>query len=199
LLRERGRLPAAELRRLISDVATGLRDVHDAGVLHRDVKPENVMLTEADGRPRWKLVDFGVAKLMIAGVTENLLVGTPAYMAPEQLAGGSLDARTDLYSFCLVVYRALTGRPAFAEGDRAPNRRPPDPRRFLDLSMEMEMALRIGLAEEPGDRFASATELREIFLAALDERLSDAWHERGIVLLAAHPWSVTADPSRRRV
>jgi hypothetical protein len=55
--------------------------------------------------------------------------------------------------------------------------------------MELEIALRIGLAEKPEDRFASSTELREVFLAALDERLSDAWHERGIAILAAEPWS----------
>src|SRR5262249_21841370 len=195
ILRDQGRLRPPELRRLIADVARGLRDVHTAGILHRDLKPQNIMLTRVDGAPRWKLVDFGLAKTMRSATTDDVVAGTLPYMAPEQARGGQLDARSDLYSLCLVVYRALTGRPAFTDGDYArilSGRRrhsPPDPRRYTDLSPELEFALRIGLALEPDDRFASAAELQPAFQAALDEQLPERWHERAIKLLVQDPWT----------
>src|SRR5262249_21228430 len=83
----------------------GLQDVHRAGVVHRDLKPQNVVLAQAEGAAHWKIVDFGVAKLLDAasGTTQHLIVGTPQYMAPEQAMGERVDARSDLYSLCLLV------------------------------------------------------------------------------------------------
>src|SRR5262249_38842395 len=180
---------------LVGDAGGGLHDVPTAGILHRDLKPQNIMLTQASGGPRWKLVDFGVAKLMVGPTTDNLVAGTLPYMAPEQAAGGRVDTRSDLYSFCLILFRALCGCPAFTDADRARilggkrTHPPPDPRRYADLSIELELVLRIGLAEKPEDRFTTAIEMREALEAAFDENLPEPWHERGIQLLAREPWN----------
>ena len=107
---------------LCTQVAAGLRDAHAAGIVHRDIKPQNLFLHELAGAPPcWKILDFGVSRLEGGGgtLTQNLLVGTPAYMAPEQARGRIADARSDLFSLGAVLYRALTGQPAF-RGDDTP-------------------------------------------------------------------------------
>ncbi len=195
VLRARGRLPLQELRVLARDLLRGVRDVHDAGIVHRDIKPHNVMRsrsTEADG-PVWKIVDFGLAMHALPGGA-SAQGGTPAYVAPEQALGERVDPRADLYSACLVIYRALTGRPAFVGNDaqeialRARRAGPPDPRLHTDLSRELELVLRLGLAAEPKDRFATARELATALEAALDGTLSEAHRARGEALLARSPW-----------
>jgi serine/threonine protein kinase len=204
ILRERGTIDPATLTELVRDVGTGLDDVHRAGVLHLDVKPGN--LIRAAGPGGWRLVDFGTAQLVDTGAAPPLVSGTPSYMSPEQARGEStLDARSDLYSFSLVLYRALTGRPAFAirdpsEVEGAVAAGPPDPRAYAELSPDVVAVLRIGLAALPGDRFASAAELRDAFAAALAGRLPQPLRTRAIALLARAPWA-PADraPARRRV
>jgi serine/threonine-protein kinase len=117
-----------------------------------------------DGAQRWKLVDFGIAVIADAprATTGNVIVGTPAYMAPEQLTGGAVDARSDLYSLCLVIYRALVGRPAFT-ADRVgkPTEPPPDPS-TSGVPADICDVLRVGLST----RFSSATELEAAFEVA---------------------------------
>jgi serine/threonine-protein kinase len=103
---------------LIGVVADGVDAAHRAGVLHRDLKPENILLADA-GSP--KVVDFGIAKVTgssaAAQVTHGAtVVGTPAYMAPEQLRGDAVDRRADVYSLAVVTYEALTGRLPFGAG-----------------------------------------------------------------------------------
>jgi serine/threonine-protein kinase len=176
LLRERERLPLAAVASLVRDVASGLHDVHDAGLVHLDVKPSNVMLTEAvESGSRWCLVDFGVARL-VAGAAPGAIAGTSGYMAPEQALGGEIDARADLYSLCLVIYRALTGRPPFPGTERvalaeAARRGPPDPRTLVAISEDLVRFLRIGLAADPADRWPSAAALRVAFERALEGQL----------------------------
>jgi serine/threonine protein kinase len=109
ILRDRQRLSFEEAAALIRDVARGLADVHAAGVLHLDLKPQNVIRTDG----RWKLVDFGVARLAGADHRKWVL-GTPSYMAPEQAVGDPVDARSDLYSLSAIAYRVLTGRTPYA-------------------------------------------------------------------------------------
>ena len=196
ILKRRGPLPLDEVRWLVHDVASGLDDVHRAGVVHRDVKPQNIVLTGSGERPGWKLVDFGVAQIQdLMGGLRGMIVGTVQYMSPEQARGKSVDVRADLYSFSAVIYRAITGRPAFVgelESIARPTRRfdSADPRVFVSLPHDVELALRIGLSLDPEDRFASATELRDAFAAAFDGRLDLRFRRRGEELLAAEPWAV---------
>jgi serine/threonine protein kinase len=194
VLRRRGAIDARAAGELVRDVGSGLEDVHRAGVLHLDVKPGN--LIRAAGGSGWRLVDFGTAQLVDTGGALPVVSGTPSYMSPEQARGAALDRRSDLYSFCLVLYRALTGRPAFAIRDPADVESaaaagPPDPRAYAELSADLESVLRIGLARLPSDRFESAAELRDAFAAALEQRLPAALRRRGAELLAREPWSMS--------
>ena len=112
LLRRIGRLPGDKALEIARQICAGLAAAHESGVLHRDLKPANVMI---DGRGRARITDFGLAGL--AGSFEGgEIAGTPAYMAPEQLRGGKIDERTDIYALGLVLYEIFTGKRAFADG-----------------------------------------------------------------------------------
>ena len=109
LLKRIGRLPPDKALEISRELCAGLAAAHDRGVLHRDLKPANVMI---DGRGRARITDFGLA--VAAGeVVEGEVSGTPAYMAPEQLAGKGATVRSDVYALGLVLYELYTGRKAF--------------------------------------------------------------------------------------
>jgi len=108
LLRRIGRLPPAKAVEIAQQIAAGLAAAHEKGVLHRDLKPANVMI---DGNGRARITDFGLAVLTDEAAAE--LAGTPAYMAPEQLAGRPATVQSDLYSLGLVLYELFTGQRAF--------------------------------------------------------------------------------------
>src|SRR5262249_22384370 len=106
LLKRIGRLPPDKALDVAREICAGLAAAHDKGVLHRDLKPSNVML---DGRGRARITDFGLA--VAAGEqTEGEVSGTPAYMAPEQLAGKGASVRSDVYALGLVLYELYLGR-----------------------------------------------------------------------------------------
>jgi serine/threonine-protein kinase len=114
-------LPVEDVATLIGGIAAGVQAAHDAGVLHRDLKPENILLPENGAGP--KVLDFGVAKLAPAegdrGGTVTVggtVVGTPAYMAPEQLRGQTVDGRADVFSLGVMAFEMLTGRLPFGTG-----------------------------------------------------------------------------------
>lgn len=111
LLRRIGRLPEDKALEIARQICAGLAAAHDAHVLHRDLKPANVML---DGRGRVRITDFGLAGLTGSFAADEVLAGTPAYMAPEQLRGERVDERSDIYALGLVLYEIFAGRPAFA-------------------------------------------------------------------------------------
>ena len=125
----RGPLEVPEVLRLGEQMADALGEAHARGIVHRDVKPSNLMLTP-DGR--LKVLDFGLARRHVWGgepgaseaetlsrTTPGLIVGTPAYMAPEQIAGEAVDARADVYSGGCVLYELLSGRPPFTGANTA--------------------------------------------------------------------------------
>jgi eukaryotic-like serine/threonine-protein kinase len=109
LLNERGQLSPREALDIMDGVLAGLAAAHDAGMAHRDVKPENVLLTEARAV---KVADFGLARLLTGAshTKSGMIIGTAAYLAPEQVSGGMTDARTDVYSAGVMLFELLTGR-----------------------------------------------------------------------------------------
>src|SRR2546423_1933776 len=110
LLRRIGRLPADKAVEVARQLCAGLAAAHEAGVLHRDLKPANVMLDE---RGNVRVTDFGLALLAEELRETNAIEGTPAYMAPEQLAGKEVTTRSDIYALGRVLYEIFTGRRAF--------------------------------------------------------------------------------------
>ncbi len=189
LTRER-RLDPLTVARIVSDVASALDAAGRAGVVHRDVKPENVLLDEASGRAL--LADFGIARAMAAesGTTstgQGVAVGTPAYMSPEQAAGEDIDGRSDLYALGVVAYEMLAGAPPF----QGPNRvvvskhmaeRPvPIERIRPDTPRTLVAAVMRALEKQPADRWQTGEEFRQ----ALDqERPSPRAGRRHRTLLA---------------
>ena len=123
VLTERGRLPAVEAVQILLPIAHGLASAHRKGIIHRDIKPENVFLVERPEEPiQPKLMDFGIAKLEennAKRITQlGSTMGSPAYMSPEQARGKDVDPRSDVWSFCVMLYELCTGVLPF-EGDSA--------------------------------------------------------------------------------
>jgi TPR repeat protein len=161
-------LPLAEALRVGREMAEGLAAAHEAGLVHRDVKPANVWLAAPNARVR--LLDFGLARLMEGdgGMTRSgAVLGTPAYMSPEQAAGGKdVDARADLFSLGAVLYEMLTGKRAFPGAswmEVMANRlkgRPPAPREAnAGVPQEVSALVMRLLAEAPGQRPESARQV----------------------------------------
>jgi Protein kinase domain/zinc-ribbon domain len=110
LLRRIGRLPQAKALEIARQLCAGLAAAHDKGVLHRDLKPSNIMI---DGQGRARITDFGLAVRAEENLAEGNIVGTPAYMSPEQLAGRAATVKSDLYALGLVLYEIFTGKKPF--------------------------------------------------------------------------------------
>ena len=118
IIEQAGALPAARAAGIIHQAADALQVAHDYGIVHRDLKPDNIMIAKArDGSDMVKVVDFGIAKASSSDAQKvtktGLVVGTPEYMSPEQLAGDKLDGRSDIYSLALVAFNCLTGKLPF--------------------------------------------------------------------------------------
>jgi serine/threonine protein kinase len=158
LLQRTGRPPSIKALEIARKIGAGLAAAHDKGVLHRDLKPSNIML---DGRGEVLIMDFGLAGLVHE--IEDVRSGTPAYMAPEQLTGKEVTARSDIYALGLVLYELFTGKPAF-EGKTHDEimraRRESTPHRpstlVADLDPWVEMVIMRCLEEEPENRPSSA-------------------------------------------
>jgi serine/threonine-protein kinase len=204
-LRRRKQLSLPEVIELAAQVARGLSVAHRADVVHRDLKPANLFCVDAPAAPdaKWKILDFGIAKLRgsTGTLTQRALVGTPGYMSPEQAEGGQVDARSDVFSFGSVLYRALTGRPAFS-GPDTPKvlfdvvyRSPARPSSVApSLPTDLDAVLAIALAKDRDDRFASAVELASAIEAAARGGLSPDLRARAEAVLSALPWGKARRP-----
>lgn len=172
-LARRGRLSAGEVVRIGGQLLGGLGAIHAAGLVHRDVKPENVIVGR-DGLLR--ITDFGiaVAPADIRLTTQGLVWGTPAYMAPEQVLGYGVSPATDLYAAGVILFELLTGRLPFTS-DASPalafahvSASPPalrDVAPDIDVPPELEAVVRRALAKNPDDRFRTAADMAEALLA----------------------------------
>ena len=173
-------LPLARAVTIVLDVCEALREAHSQGVIHRDLKPGNVLLREGD---RAVVVDFGMAKIVTGGGTgttalteHNMVFGTPEYMAPEQARGDELDARCDVYATGVILYELLTGSVPFSgptplnvltahltEPATPPRKRAPD----RGISPALEAVTLSAIAKDPADRYATAGALAMAIRSAL--------------------------------
>ncbi|HEC33285.1 MAG TPA: tetratricopeptide repeat protein [Chloroflexi bacterium] len=197
-------LPLTEVNRIIGQVGSGLDYAHRMGVIHRDVKPSNVLL-DAEGDAF--LTDFGLAKMLEASVqlTETGVgIGTPAYMSPEQGRGERVDSRTDVYSLGVILYEMVTGRPPYeAETPLAVvfkhiQEPLPLPRSVRpDLSEEMERVILKALAKDPDDRFQTAGEMVRALDGAVRAAEAAARTEPAVAEVAVEPDERAAARLRR--
>jgi eukaryotic-like serine/threonine-protein kinase len=164
VLRQRGRFAVDAALGVIRQVLDALACAHAIGVVHRDVKPANILLTASD---RVKMTDFGIARLDTSHLTQDgSMIGTPSYMSPEQCVGDPVDARTDLFSAGAVLYEMLCGGRAFLGHSatevtfRVVHEAPADLRTLVpDIPLGVEAVVRRALAKAPANRFASAQEM----------------------------------------
>ena len=181
-LEREGVLPWHEAVAITASILRGLRHAHDRGVVHRDIKPDNVFLAVKDGVPTVKILDFGIAKLLdskseasVATTRAGMTVGTPAYLSPEQAVGGEITQVTDLYSTTIVLFEMVTGRQPFDGEDlvsvmvahvaqqppQLGDLAPPE----TEIPAELEQIVQRGLQKQAADRIASA----DAYLALLDD------------------------------
>ncbi|MBN1967378.1 MAG: protein kinase, partial [Anaerolineae bacterium] len=172
-----GALSLATAAHLIEQIASALDYAHGRGVIHRDLKPNNVLIDKLDNA---YLMDFGIAKLMAASqqlTATGMVMGTPAYMAPEQWRGEPVDVRTDVYSLGVMLYEMVLGCQPFEAADtpftlmyKHLNDPPPAPRTLLpDLPEAVERVILKALAKDPAERYPSAGALAAAFSEAIKE------------------------------
>ena len=207
LLDKEERFALADTVRVMDDLLTGLQYSHERGVVHRDIKPANVMLTSAG---QAKIADFGIARIESSSMTQaGTLLGTPAYMSPEQFMGQVVDARTDIYSSGVLLYLLLTGERPF-EGSmssimhKALNTEPSAPSLLsVTAPPSFDAVVRRAMAKRPEDRFPSARAFAEAIRAAVEHKadLAVGEYEATIAALTAAKTSATrlpvASPTKR--
>src|SRR3954447_16169483 len=201
MIAENGRLSPELAADLVGQIASALDAAHERGLVHRDVKPANVLIAGRPGSYHAYLTDFGLTKSTQAesGMTKTgMFVGTLDYIAPEQLMGGPLDARADVYALGCVLYQALTGEvPYPAESGMAKmyahgNQPPPVPSAVVPgLPKQFDEVIARAMAKDPNDRYLSAGDLgRAANAAAQSQSLTRA--ERSVATGAAAPGEATA-------
>ena len=171
---DHGTLSVDETRRTLRDVADALAYAHERGVIHRDIKPDNILIDQQSGRPM--VTDFGIARAISEGdsrlTATGIAIGTPTYMSPEQAAGErTIDGRSDLYSLGILGYQMLTGEPPFIANSTPAilvkhiSERPiPVEQRRGDVPLDLARTIMLMLEKDPANRFPSAAAV----VAALD-------------------------------
>src|SRR3954468_14597243 len=181
-LRRVGRMPADQARRVIDEISDTLQYAHSMGVVHRDLKPDNILLDRHTGRAL--LTDFGIAKQRADTATltrTGMIVGTPHYMSPEQAAGGDgIDGRTDIYALGVIAYRMLTGHLPFRGTSmqeilsQHAVATPIAPSKTDEtIPLELDRVVMRALAKDPADRWPTAAMIRQTLATDSDEALPD--------------------------
>jgi len=199
LIEKAGQLPPSRAASIIHQTADALQVAHDAGIVHRDLKPDNIMVARnRDGTDLVKVVDFGIAKASSSDAQKvtktGMVVGTPEYMSPEQLAGDKLDGRSDLYSLGLVAFNCLTGMLPFAaeNAQEAMIMRLTDkPRSLADVRPDiawpaaLQATLDKALVRDVDDRYKSAAQFGREFSAAIADMPMTQAVEAGTMVMGA--------------
>ena len=163
LLRRIGRLPSDKAAEISRQICFGLHAIHDAGILHRDLKPANIII---DSRGKARITDFGIAGLESDILREEIRVGTPAYMSPEQITGKEVTTRSDIYSLGLLLYEIFTGKQAFKADSldelikKHQTTAPTNPSTFVEnIDPIVEKLINRCLEKNPSDRPKSALQV----------------------------------------
>jgi serine/threonine-protein kinase len=197
LLRTGNTLTGVDLAELLAQIGRGFEVARIAGVVHRDVKPHNLFRAD-DGS--WKILDFGVAALADSSstLTHGGVIGTPAYMSPEQARGEPVDHRADVYALGAVIYRCVTGRVPFAAADTPSllhaviHDMPLRPSAIARVDGALDRVLMLALAKARDARLGSAAELVAAFDAATTGTLPAALVRRARAIARRHPWTEPA-------
>ncbi len=195
-LRKKKRMSKKGTLELVRQVAEALEVARSNGIVHRDIKPQNLFLASEGTRKRWKVLDFGVSKLRNgqATLTGGAAIGTPSYMSPEQARGGDVDHRSDVFALGVVAYRVLTGRPAFMGPDSVQTLynvafvQPPRPSEAVRVGVDVERVLALALAKRREHRPSTAREFAVALAKAFSEQLDEEKRQAADRLLAEHPW-----------
>ncbi len=171
-----GALSEADVSAVFADVLLGLAAAHEQDIVHRDMTPANIMLVAGN---KVKIIDFGLAKSLVGDqqqlTRDGAVLGTPAYMSPEQLTGGSVDARSDIFSVGCAMYEALRGRPpwdAAALSDLSARLHKPPNQLPASVSERMRAIVMHALAPESQNRFQTAREMHECLTGAAPIRMA---------------------------
>ncbi len=198
-----GPLPVAEALRLAIQIASALEAAHEKGILHRDLKPGNILVSKSGV----KLLDFGLAKFVPVAIgpeqvtmTASLtgvgqVIGTPAYMSPEQIEGKAVDARSDLFSFGLVFYEMLSGRRAFqatSQNGLMAAILKEDPAPLAAIPAAVERVLRKCLEKDPAQRWQTAADLRRTLEGIAADEAAPVRHAHFLGQLPRPRWCCSA-------
>ena len=179
LISRRGRLEAPRAARIVAQVGAALDAAHARGLVHRDVKPGNVLVASSEGEEHAYLTDFGLVKRAASALSLTPTggwVGTVDYIAPEQIQGEEVDGRADVYSLGCVLFEALTGRTPFSRDTQIATlwahmtEPPPAPSDTSELPEQLDELILRALAKAPADRYSSAGQLGRSLVAALRSR-----------------------------
>lgn len=167
----RGLPPFEAIIKPVDQIGQALDYAHQQGIIHRDLKPANILLDE---RSNAYLTDFGIARVLDSNLTGSAIIGTPAYMSPEQANALPLDSRSDIYAFGIVLFELLSGREPFEAATpvamllKQINEPVPPLRRYrADAPLAVEQVISRATAKSPADRFASAGELATAYAEAV--------------------------------
>jgi len=201
LVEKNGALPPARAASIIHQSADALQVAHDAGIVHRDLKPDNIMIAKnRDGTDLAKVVDFGIAKAHSSDAQKvtktGLVVGTPEYMSPEQLAGDKLDGRSDIYSLALVAFNCLTGKlpfPAESAQEAMIARLVEQPKTLAEMKpdvawpADVQAVMDKALSRDANERYQSAAQFGRELWAACESMPASQAAEAGTQVLSASP------------